>query len=1067
MRKCLVVIAAVLAACVLFSGAAFAAEPERVPSVIRDDFETGEMHAWEAYPYAQDIGYEPFTTCFREPAHNGSAFSLGNIRRAWDVTEVYQGFTKQIDLWTTGETRFKAAVFLTAERKPAWLELSLCLFDGSRYFHIIPAPEVNRWLELDIPAGEFAAAGKALGSGAHVQAVTIRAFYPLVYHLSSYTISLDDFILNGERQRRFVAVEPVSTTFEMFGYSILGRHFYYGDSFAISVRPDEAPGKYDFTSVTCSLVDPSGKTVVANAPLAASGGAWKAQGVHTFAASDPRGQWTVDFTGKDSFGHETRWGIRFIMPGNRLTPKEHPRIYFTAEELKKKLAADSPVKNMPEEFISGPDQFKNIDLSGINEPTDLTSAALTGGPFAKPQGDNWSGPMNRLGNIAETGALRYAFTGDEVAGKKAREALLKVCAFKSWNHPWQEARGNHTYYPVGYALGLVAVSYDHLYPLLSEADRKTVRDALMEKGVKPFYRDMVEMNRMPSSLTNHISVIVANLAVAAAAMYGDDPENPSLEPWLSGILGKMKLFMDRTYYPDGGYGEPIGYENMATRDLVEALYIIERTFGIDYTTTTNLKDLWRYPLHGAFSDSRMPGYGDTGKISGWGWTGLPFLWLSYRTQNPFTAYYTQPYMDQGRGGLWKFLWYTKGLPVKSREELVPSHHFPVKGTMFLRSGWSDDGSIMVFKSGPNSNHYHIDQGSLILLTNGEVLLSEASLEAFKGYHAYYANPFYPFYTTQAVGHNVMLVDGDPESQLQADYRNGIAALQDWPRITHSFAGWKADEVEGDLTCVYKGKLEKYTRSLMFVKPDIYFLYDRVKSPEGHSFQWLFHTEDTDGKSSITQEGARVRIERPKARMVMDILSSDVTSRVRLAERDERFLQVSSAKGLREAEFLAVMVPSAKKEAGAAEIKVVSSPICVSGWTGARVETGGKVVRAFFRTGAPGAAMVEGISTDAERFTIEGDAGGAVRSFFMRGSELRSGDISLKSGKPVSVSASFASDGVELEADTASDTDMTVGMAKAPASVTLNGAPVKTFKYDRKTKTVRFALPAGHTVVKVK
>ena len=60
-----------------------AASPDRVPWVIRDDFETGEMYAWEAYPYAQDIGYEPFTICQQEPTHNGSKYSLGKIRRAW------------------------------------------------------------------------------------------------------------------------------------------------------------------------------------------------------------------------------------------------------------------------------------------------------------------------------------------------------------------------------------------------------------------------------------------------------------------------------------------------------------------------------------------------------------------------------------------------------------------------------------------------------------------------------------------------------------------------------------------------------------------------------------------------------------------------------------------------------------------------------------------------------------------------------------------------------------------------------------------------------------------------
>ena len=103
----------------------------------------------------------------------------------------------------------------------------------------------------------------------------------------------------------------------------------------------------------------------------------------------------------------------------------------------------------------------------------------------------------------------------------------------------------------------------------------------------------------------------------------------------------MKRFMDRTYYPDGAYGEPKGYENMATRDIVEALYVLERNFGIDYTTTTDMKELWRYPLHAAYSNSVMPDFGDTGKFSGWGWTGKPFQWLSWRMKNPYTAYYTQ------------------------------------------------------------------------------------------------------------------------------------------------------------------------------------------------------------------------------------------------------------------------------------------------------------------------------------------------------------------------------------------------------------------------------------------
>jgi hypothetical protein len=677
-------------------------------------------------------------------------------------------------------------------------------------------------------------------------------------------------------------------------------------------------------------------------------------------------------------------------------------------------------------------------------------------------------PINRLTGIIESGALRYAFTGDVVAGQKAKEALLKLCSFKRWNHPWQLARGNWMYYPVGYTIGPVAAGYDLLYPLLSEPEKKAVRDGLMNKGFKMFHRDMVEMNRMPSSVTNHIAVIVANLAVAATAVYGEDPSNPSFEPYFSGILAKMKRFIDRTYYPDGGYGEPIGYENMATRDMVEALFVLEKNFGIDYTTTTNLKDLWRYPIHGAYSNGRMPDYGDDGVFGGWGWTGNPFLWLSWRTKNPFTAFFTQPAQGQGRGDLFRWLCYHQGLETRSREEFIPSHHFPVKGTMFLRSGWSDEGTIMVFKNGPNSNHYHIDQGSIILVTNGEILLSEASLEAFHGYHAYYGSTFYPFYTTQAIGHNVMLVDTDPESQEPADYRNGIAALQSWPRIQHSFAGWKADEVEGDLTCVYKGKLEKYTRSFLFMKPDIIFMYDRVKSPQGHSYQWLFHAEDTDNKSSITQQGNRVLVNRPKARLIMDVLAPvNARGRIRLAERDERFLQLESAENLTSSEFLAVLVPGAIKDSSDPQKKVTSTLLQPQGWTGARVQTESGATQAFFRTGPSGRTTVEGFSTDAERFAVETGSDGAVKRVFLRGTEFGGGGVALRSGAPLSASMDFTAGGAELEADMEKAAEVSLRLAKAPVEATLNGAPVKKLMYDRKTQELRLALPAGHALAKVK
>jgi hypothetical protein len=1039
--------------------------PDRVPYTIRNTFETGEMEAWEAYPYAQDIGYEPYTTCYREPTHNGSKFSLAKIQRPNDIGELEEGFVREIDLWTAPGTRLKAAIFLSADRKPETLEVSLCLFDGRRYFSRMKSPAANRWVELDIPLTGFIANGKPLGAGEHLQAVTIRASYPLVSSLWTYGIFLDDFSLSGERQRRFVGVNPQSTDFDMFNFSILNKHFFYGDTFALSVKAEDAPGKGKVSAVTCSLADPSGKLVVLRTPLTASGTVWKSDNLYTFQNTDPRGQWQVKLSGKDPRGAIVEWGFRFIMPGNRLTPREHPRLYFTADELKTKLANQTEVeKKILANSLARPDYFKTLDLSNVREATGLSTEAITGGPYTRVIFEGWRQPMYTLSRTTESGAWLYALTGDKVAGEKAKEAMLRLCAFKVWNHPWQEAHGNHMYYPVGYVMGPIGIGYDLLYPLLNEQEKKSVRDALMEKGIKLFYRDMVEMNRMPSSVTNHISVIVSNLIIDAIAIYGEDPDNPSLEPYVSGILAKMKRFADRTYYPDGGYGEPMGYQDMATRDLVKALPVIEKNFGIDYTTTTSLRDTYIYPLYATTSTGRMLAMGDTNVEYDHNMPGNTFMWLSWRLKNPWTWMYAQKSLEAGRGGFMGWLWQTRGVTPRSREELPASRYFPVKGEIIMRSGWSDESSVLTFKCGPNSNHYHIDQGHFLLMTNGEALLTEAGEE-----NGYYANLYYPCYDIPTIGHNCLLLDNDGDSQIQADYRNGIEALQSWPRIQHAFAGRTVDEVAGDLACVYKGKLTQYTRSLLYVKPDILFLYDKVAAPETHTYSWLFHAEHTNGKSSITATPASVDIVRPKARLHMDILSPAIaTNQVRTSNREESFVTLSTAGETKDPEFLAVLFPSAVKDGAAPAAKPVSMLLKSSGWTGAKVENGDIVTLALFRTGAPGSATVEGYTTDAERFAVTSNRQGALTGLFLRGTTFTGGNgVSFRSDRPVSASVIFTASGADLEADATAVTAITLGMAKAPSEVMINGSAAKDWKYNEGSKTLIISVPTGHDVVKVK
>jgi hypothetical protein len=271
-------------------------------------------------------------------------------------------------------------------------------------------------------------------------------------------------------------------------------------------------------------------------------------------------------------------------------------------------------------------------------------------------------------------------------------------------------------------------------------------------------------------------------------------------------------------------------------------------------------------------------------------------------------------------------------------------------------------------------------------------------------------------------------------------------------------------VESDLACVYKGKLEKYTRSFIFMKPDIIFMYDNVKAPQAHIYNWLFHAEDVDNKPSVSMQGKRVTINRPKAVLSMEVLSPEVRGRIRLAENPESFIQLDSRMA-QEVEFLAVLVPTAKKNSADSEKKFTSSLLSPAGWIGAKVETESGIVQAFFRTGTSGKATVEGYTTDAERFAVEKGIDGSVKKIYLRGSEFSGEGVSVKGNTPLSGTIDLSS-GIELEVDVQKTTEISLKLARTPVSVSVNGIPLKKLNYDRKMGVLTISVPAGHAIANI-
>ncbi|MFT4023634.1 MAG: hypothetical protein QM664_07615 [Flavihumibacter sp.] len=174
------------------------------------DFETGELYAWEQYPYAQDIGFDALYFARKTPTLHNSRFALAHPVKAYDTHELYQGFTR---LNMIATATIDMGVYLQSDRAAKELEISLGTRDGNRYFYRLPSPVANEWIKVQTPLSAFRNGINSLPLNSELEAITVQAYYDTTYYLYTYTILMDDVRITGARQRRLVAQAPSSVYF--------------------------------------------------------------------------------------------------------------------------------------------------------------------------------------------------------------------------------------------------------------------------------------------------------------------------------------------------------------------------------------------------------------------------------------------------------------------------------------------------------------------------------------------------------------------------------------------------------------------------------------------------------------------------------------------------------------------------------------------------------------------------------------------------------------------------------------------------------------------------------------
>jgi hypothetical protein len=645
----------------------------------------------------------------------------------------------------------------------------------------------------------------------------------------------------------------------------------------------------------------------------------------------------------------------------------HPRLYFAAADRKRFLqrTRDKKYATLWKQIVDQAEQSRKTgDLSRASAIFPMLDRV-----YLLPTLPGYFDLITKAGARICYNALVAYLNDDAEARDAAKAALLTVMKWPTWAPPWFPAHGQPTYYPAGEFTAQIAFAYDLLYDRFSPQERAVIREGLMQKGIVPAYREYVLDDRVLSNTSNWISHSVSGALLAATAIAGDG-ENPDLDLYTNGLLSKLEGHLAGSYLADGSYGESISYHEFDLETMAPALIALERVFGLDYWSRSHVNDSLWYPLSTlATPISGCLDMGDTHCPAGH--TIAPVVAESH---NPVLHWYEDHFAP---ASIEDFLFSDDALQSEP-PKASGSRYFPNKGAVVFRTGWNPHDAVLLFRAGPNFNHNHADQGSFLLRALGENLVTEG------GYADYYKDPYYDSYFKQAEGHNTVLIDGDPESQTIADTLT-FPALHQYPRIVDTVLSAAIDGVTSELQQVYGGRLQRFVRCIVFVKPDYMMVYDELVPNGRAAFDWLLHLPDV---SRVTTDAATALYSGNAASLAIRFFSP-VTLKLRLdnghlpyamfnptapavVPAQPAILHASTSSSPEVVRFLTALSPAHAPDTAreqSATLRRIESPA----WLGVE-RSGASTERLLFRKAAiTQPASFDGWMTDAAAWFVRGES----------------------------------------------------------------------------------------------
>ena len=382
-----------------------------------------------------------------------------------------------------------------------------------------------------------------------------------------------------------------------------------------------------------------------------------------------------------------------------------------------------------------------------------------------------------------------------------------------------------------------------------------------EEGLPP-----INVSRWPKILdeTNLRITCTAGLAAATCHLHG---RHPQAAKWLAMTRHSLRLYASRLP-KDGSFGEGIGYWDYTFSHYIFALEVLRRKLGVDERALVDFPAQARYALEMTMPTKGHPddciSIGDAATAAG----SVPLTWIAreFRDAGAQQLLLSPGAIRPTWITCWAAVWYDPDVPARRPADARLDRRQAL-GIVISRTGWAEQDTVVVLRSGGPINHEHADRNSVIFTAYGERLLNDPV-------HAAYSTKDPKWLLRQTEAHTAVLIDG--KGHIYHDGHDGTnsslatATIQDY-RTGPDWMTVTSDAADAYHRAGLPAKLVQ--RTLVYLKPGVLAIFDRVILDEARPVSARFQAFNDDGAGRVTAEGQTFTIERPGATLHARVASA--------------------------------------------------------------------------------------------------------------------------------------------------------------------------------------------------